>query len=161
MKEDVRKLWELCFHDSPAFTDHEFQMYLQPKINLKTGKLGGAEALVRWATGDGEMIFPDQFIPLFEENGFCVQLDLYMVEQACCQLRNWMDQGRKPIPISVNQSKLLFYEPDYVQRLCHIISNYDIPANLITLEILEGLALNSLEELNQKIAQLRHKGFRP
>ena len=71
-----------------------------------------------------------------------------------------MDQGRKPIPISVNQSKLLFYEPDYVQRLCHIISNYDIPANLITLEILEGLALNSLEELNQKIAQLRHKGFR-
>lgn len=147
-------------HMKQALHDHEFQMYLQPKINLKTGKLGGAEALVRWATGDGEMIFPDQFIPLFEENGFCVQLDLYMVEQACCQLRNWMDQGRKPIPISVNQSKLLFYEPDYVQRLCHIISNYDIPANLITLEILEGLALNSLEELNQKIAQLRHKGFR-
>ena len=147
-------------HMKQALHDHEFQMHLQPKINLKTGKLGGAEALVRWVTGDGKMIFPDQFIPLFEENGFCVQLDLYMVEQACRHLRHWMDQGQQPLPISVNQTKLLFYEPDYVEKLCRIISNYDIPPNLITLEILEGLSLNNLEELNQKIAQLRHKGFR-
>lgn len=70
--------------------------------------LSGAEALVRWQTNDGRMIFPDQFIPLFEHNGFCAKLDLYMLEQACKQIYLWMKKGIAPIPISVNQSKLMF-----------------------------------------------------
>ena len=61
------------------------------------------------------MIFPDQFIPLFEQNGFCTELDLYMVELACRQIRQWMDEGKEAIPISVNQSKLLFYKDGYVE----------------------------------------------
>ena len=106
------------------------------------------------------MIFPDQFIPLFERNGFCVELDLYMAEQACRQIRAWIDEGKNPVAISVNQSKRLFFEADYVQRLTDLVKKYDVPARLITLEILEGLALENADELNEKIRRLQARGFR-
>nr|WP_294464762.1 EAL domain-containing protein [uncultured Sellimonas sp.] len=147
-------------HMYQALQDGEFAMFLQPKINLKTGKLGGAEALVRWLKKDGDMIYPNQFIPLFESNGFCARLDMYMVEQVCRRIRKWIDEGIEPIPISVNQSKLLFYEEDYVESLCRLIEKYRIPARLITLEILEGLAIGNVEELNNRISSLQEKGFR-
>lgn len=135
-------------------------MYLQPKIDLTSGRLGGAEALVRWTTGTGRMLYPDQFIPLFEQNGFSVSLDLYMVECACKQLRAWLDQGIQPPPLSVNQSKLLLFEADYIQNLERLIERYQIPASWITLEILEGLALENAGELNARISQLQATGFR-
>lgn len=147
-------------HMEQALNDGEFKLYLQPKKDLHSGKFGSAEALVRWQTADGTMIFPNQFIPLFEQNGFCVRLDLYMLEQVFCQIREWMDAGVDPIPISVNQSKLLFYEEDYMQNLDHLIEKYKIPPQLITLEILEGLALENVDELNRKLSLIRSKGFR-
>ena len=147
-------------HMEQALRDGEFRLFLQPKINLKTGKLESAEALVRWITSEGKMIFPDQFIPLFEENGFCVRLDLYMAECACRQIRQWMDAGREPVGISVNQSKLLFYESDYIENLEKLLRQYRIPGRLLTLEILEGLALENAQELNERIRQLQKMGIR-
>lgn len=147
-------------HMEQALQNKEFKLYLQPKKDLRTGRIGSAEALVRWQTGDGTMIFPNKFIPLFEQNGFCVRLDLYMLEQVFRQIREWIDEGREPIPISVNQSKLLFYEEDYMNNLDRMIEKYDIPPRLITLEILEGLALENVDELNRKLAKIRAKGFR-
>lgn len=137
----------------------EFQMFLQPKVNLKTGKLSGAEALVRWIIDGKQTVFPDQFVPIFEQNGFCVQLDFYMVEQACKQIRAWQDEGITVVPISVNQTKLLFYEEDYVQRLCTITEKYRVSPRYITLEILEDLALSDVQKLNGSIAQLKEYGF--
>lgn len=147
-------------HMQNALAKEEFKLYLQPKIRLEDGKLYGAEALVRWQTGDGRTVYPNQFIPLFERNGFCVELDLYMVEQACRHLRAWMDRGLSPVPISVNQSKLLFFQADYVSRLTQLLETYQISPTLIILEILEGLALENVEELNAKISQLQAIGFR-
>ena len=143
-----------------ALEEEEFKMYLQPKIELKTNHIVGAEALVRWIRSDGTMIYPDQFIPVFERNGFCSELDLYMVEQACKQLRKWIDAGKETIHISVNQSKLLFYQSDYIERLCEITNRYQISPRQITLEILEGLAAKNIDELNKTIAKLHQIGFR-
>lgn len=147
-------------HMEQALKDGEFRLFLQPKKNIQRGTLAGAEALVRWKKEDGRMIFPDQFIPLFENNGFCTVLDLYMVEQACRQIRSWMERGITPVPISVNQSKLLFYEPEYVQKLVDLTDRYQISPKMIILEILEGMALENVEELNKKVALLQEKGFR-
>ena len=147
-------------HMNQALEDGEFCLYLQPKVALDSRKTAGAEALVRWVRPDGSMIYPDQFIPLFESNGFCVQLDMYMVESVCRQLRAWMDMGTEPVPVSVNQSKRAFYEKDYISRLTGILEKYRIPAELITLEILEGFALENEEEVNSKIKELQKKGFR-
>lgn len=157
-KEELANYIESHMHQ--ALLDQEFKMFLQPKKDLHTGKLGGAEALVRWSTASGRTIYPGQFIPLFERNGFCVKLDLYMVEQACRQIRSWMDRGIQPIPLSVNQSKLLFFEPNYVQTLTELVRAYNVPPHYITLEILEGLALENVEALNEKITQLQAEGFR-
>ncbi len=147
-------------HMRQALEDKEFKLYLQPKMDLRAGKIGGAEALVRWITGSGRTIYPGQFIPLFEKNGFCVDLDMYMVDQVCRQIREWIDAGVPPIPLSVNQSKLLFYEADYIDNMKRIIQKYDIPARLVTLEILEGLAMENVDVLNEKIARLKEIGFR-
>lgn len=83
-----------------------------------------------------------------------------MFEQACLQIRKWMDQGIEPIGISVNQSKLLFYESDYVERLNAIVQKYQVPAHLLTLEILEDLVINNVDEVNEKIEQLHQIGFK-
>lgn len=147
-------------HMTQALKDREFRLYLQPKIFLEDGSVGGAEALVRWIRRDGKMIYPDQFVPLFEANGFCTQLDLYMVETVCARMRSWIDEGHKAVPVSVNQSKLLFYEKDYVDRLTSIVEKYRIEPEMITLEILEGIALENPEELDRKVRELQRRGFK-
>lgn len=147
-------------HMEQALEHGEFQMFLQPKMDLRQNRLGGAEALVRWITDGKQMIFPDQFIPIFEHNGFCIQLDYYMVEQACKQIRAWMDAGLPPVPISVNQTKLLLYEEDYVERICDITRRYEVPSRYITLEILESLALENPERVSARIHRLHSYGFR-
>lgn len=142
-----------------ALENGEFHLYLQAKKDLEGGTICGAEALVRWIRKDGSMIYPDRFIPVFEKNGFCAQLDLHMVELTCQMQRNWLDQGITIFPIAVNQSKLLFYQEDYIDRLCEITDHYRVPRKYLVLEILEGLAAENLEELNQTILRLKKKGF--
>lgn len=147
-------------HMERALKHEEYQLYLQPKMNLQTGQIDGAEALVRWQPPDREMIYPNQFIPLFEENGFCMRFDLYMVEQVCKTLRSWIDAGIKPIAISVNQSKALFIKEGYVESLLSITQRYHIPSRYIVLEILEGLAFENIKVLNSTIRQLNQAGFK-
>lgn len=147
-------------HMNQALDNHEFKLYLQPKVNLSTGRTSGAEALVRWIAEEGRIIYPGQFIPVFEANGFCVNLDMYMLEEVCRQIRKWIDDGLTPVPVSVNQSKLLFYEADYIENLKSLLDKYQIPAELISLEILEGLASENVNELNKRIGRLREIGFK-
>ncbi len=147
-------------HMNQALDNHEFKLYLQPKVNLSTGRTSGAEALVRWIAEEGRIIYPGQFIPVFEANGFCVNLDMYMLEEVCRQIRKWVDDGLTPVPVSVNQSKLLFYEADYIANLKSLLDKYQIPAELISLEILEGLASENVNELNKRIGRLREIGFK-
>ena len=99
-------------HMHQALEKQEFKLYFQPKFDLRSGTLCGAEALVRWQPGDGRIIYPDQFIGLFEENGFCTQLDMYMFEQVCRQLHDWAERGVRPIPVSINQSSCCFTKRD-------------------------------------------------
>ena len=160
LHEEVRKRnsIESCMYQ--ALQNKEFKMFLQPKFNLKTNELVGAEALVRWQKKDGTWIYPNEFIPLFESNGFCINLDLYMVERACEQIRKWIDEGFKPVPISINQSKPLFSDLNYADNIEKILEKYNVPSNLITLEILEGIVSDDLEALNRQINTLHSKGFK-
>lgn len=147
-------------HMQSALTKQEYKLYLQPKMNLKTGCIDSAEALVRWQSDDIGIIYPDKFIPLFEQNGFCVQLDLYMIEQVCKQLRCWIDSGLSPIMISVNQTKSLFVKENYIEELLNITKKYNISPKYIILEILEGLAFENIDSLNNTIKKLNSVGFK-
>ena len=114
---------------------------------------------MRWVRPDGLSFYPDQFIPVFEKNGFCVDLDFYMVDQACRTLRRWLDEGRDVIPISVNQCRLMLYEAGYVQRLCSILNRWNIPPRLIVLEVTESLALESIDRVRAVLLGLHGQGF--
>ncbi|MBU3840606.1 MAG: EAL domain-containing protein [Candidatus Ruminococcus intestinipullorum] len=160
MKKSVELQNEITNSMYDALENEEFKLHLQPKYDIEKECVIGAEALVRWIKKDGTQFFPDQFIPLFEKNGFCIQLDLYMVEQVCKKLRQWIDEGYEVHPVSVNQTKLLFYRKDYVDNLCEITTKYNIDPNLIVLEILEGLALENVDLFNDCIEKLHEKGFR-
>lgn len=138
-----------------ALENEEFKLYLQPKIDLDDDSLCGAEALVRWEEQNGNMLYPGAFIPLFEENGFCVELDMYMFEKVCQKLREWMDDGAMPINISINQSRWTFYKDHYIEDLCGILEKYKVPAAYITLEILEGMFLKDVGEMTLRLKKLK------
>ena len=160
MHDVVRRKNSIESQMYPALQNKEFKLFLQPKFDLKNDELIGAEALVRWQNPDGSYRYPGEFIPLFDKNGFCLKLDMYMIEQACEQIRAWIDAGITPIPISVNQSKLLFSDLKYPHNLMQILNRYQIPASLITLEILESIAVNNTGFINHQIDVLHNMGFR-
>ena len=89
-----------------SLKNHEFIVFYQPKVNIYTNQCVGVEALVRWRRQDGNMIYPSEFIPLFEKNHFIIDLDMYVLEQVCIQINTWIKQGKKPLPVSVNISRV-------------------------------------------------------
>lgn len=141
-----------------ALKNGEFKMYLQPKYNLRTNQLVGAEALVRWQHPVEGIIFPNKFIKLFEKNGFILQLDEYIWEQACKELRSWLDQGIT-YPISVNISRLHTYDPALVQKLIALTNKYSIPVHLLELEFTEGLFMENVHMLYGLMYDLKKQGF--
>ena len=160
MHDEVRRKNSIESQMYPALQNKEFKLFLQPKFNLKTDELVGAEALVRWQNPDGSYRYPGEFIPLFEKNGFCLNLDMYMFEQVCQQLKEWLDSGIKPIPISINQSKILFSNLKYPDYITQITEKYNVSPRLITLEVLEGVATDNLQQLNALLDELHAKGFK-
>lgn len=143
-----------------ALDSGEMQLYLQPKYSAVTSQIYGAEALVRWQHPSKGMIMPDRFIPLFEKNGFIIQLDLYMVKTACEKLREWQDKNWPVIPISVNQSRSCLYQPNYIPKLLQILHAYGISPALIELEVTERAFFEDETALIDVIEQLHEVGFK-
>ena len=141
-----------------ALENEEFKMYLQPKYNLRTNQVVGAEALVRWQHPKQGVMYPNRFIKLFEKNGFILKLDEYMWEQACKQLRKWLNRGIE-YPISVNISRLHTYDPALVQKLLNLTSKYEIPVHLLELEFTEGLFMENVQMLYGLMYNLKKNGF--
>ncbi len=142
-----------------AIREHQFEMWYQPKYSPENRKLVAAEALVRWRLGDGSMIPPGKFIPLFERNGMISQLDEYTFETVCAQQRAWMDAGFDIVPISVNVSRASLYYPDIVGRYMVIAKRYGVSTECIELEITES-AMDSNRNIDNLIKQFRSCGFR-
>lgn len=144
-------------HD--ALKNNEFKLYLQPKYCLSNEKLAGAEALVRWQLQDGEIISPGKFISIFESNGFITKLDFYMFEQVCALISNWRQQGKKPVPISVNFSRLHLTNPDFVTQLVDIANKYEIERRLLEIELTESVFFDNAEIIENLLHDLRKEGF--
>lgn len=143
-----------------AFENFEFKMYLQPKYELSSKKLIGAEALIRWESLGSNKKYPDEFIPVFEKTGFIVQVDLFMMECACQRLRQWIDEGHSPVAISVNQSKSLLLSPFYFNVITATIEKYNLPPRLIEIEVTETIMYDNAAELNLLISRIHDYGMR-
>ena len=139
-----------------AITEEQFMMYLQPKYSIAKNEIIGAEALVRWRHPKRGMIFPDQFIPIIEENGFIKKVDYYIWEKACRFIKKCEDASIKACPISVNVSRVHLRDNECIQVLSDMIQNVDIPKNLLELEITESA---DNQQVSYKAMQLKDEGF--
>ena len=122
--------------------EKEIKLYCQPKYDIATHTCIGAEALTRWQSPELGFLGPGQFVPIFERNGFALTFDFYMLEEACALQRRRLDSGQRVVPISVNQSRLHFTEPDYIAKMRQIAEKYQLPDGIIELEITETLFEN-------------------
>lgn len=152
-EEDIEKSMK------DALENNEFQVYLQPKYATKEETISGAEALVRWQHDNGSLVSPSYFIPVFEKNGFITELDYYMLKKVCIIIRDWLDKGYTPLPISVNISRLHFANPHLAEIIKDIVDNYEVPRCLIELELTESAFLQNKQSLIRTVTQLRQYGF--
>ena len=124
-----------AFH--PAIEKHEFMVYYQPKVNLKTRKLCGAEALVRWSK-DGKLISPSEFVPVFEKHGRITELDYYVFRQVCTDIKQWLEKGLTPVRISSNFSRLHLKYPNFSDEVIETIEQNGISTEFIEMELTES-----------------------
>lgn len=143
-----------------ALTEHQYQMYLQPKYRLSDNTLCGAEVLCRWKHPEKGLIPPNDFIPLFEKNGFILKLDEYMWEEACKNIRRWLDEGHQVVPISVNISRYHIQHNNLEEALTNLLDKYNLTPDRLNLEITESLFLDNPEELNRVLERLKRMGFK-
>lgn len=155
------QLWKRKVQDSmeSALLNKEFQIYLQPKYSPVSGKLVGAEALVRWLSPEDGLIAPGRFIPIFEENGFITQLDDYMISGVARLQSEWKIQGKKPIPVSVNVSRAHFTREDLAEHICRLVDSYGADHGSIELEVTESAFFGNKDMLQKIIRELKMYGF--
>ncbi|MBE5954470.1 MAG: EAL domain-containing protein [Lachnospiraceae bacterium] len=156
-----QQLWERRIEDEmdKALVTKQFKLYLQPKYSAKEEKLAGAEALVRWIHPVDGLIPPNKFIPIFESNGFILQLDDYMLEEVAAQQSKWSAEGRELFPISVNVSRAHFTREDLAEHICKIVDKYNVPHQYIELELTESAFFDDKYVLIDTVNQLRQYGF--
>lgn len=126
-----------------ALQHKEFQIWCQPKYDIRTKKLTGGEALVRWQSPELGFLMPGKFIDIFEHNGFIINFDYYMLTGICALQRRRLDNGQPIVPISVNQSRLHMDEENYIKRMQQVMDSYGLPAGAIELELTETAFVES------------------
>lgn len=160
IRKRIMEEQEIEYEMVSALERGEFHAYLQPKYSLETETMKGAEALVRWIHPKKGIVPPIDFIGLFERNGFITTLDMYILEEVCKYQRDWIDSGKQPIVISVNQSRLHLHNPDYLASITTILNKYHISTNLIELEITESAFFEDTDKMIEMMNQLHELGFK-
>jgi FOG: EAL domain len=143
-----------------ALDTDQFKIYLQPKYSLRTNKPVGAEVLVRWFHPEKGMVSPGAFIPVFERNGFILDLDRHMWEKSCALIKEWQDNGMTILPISVNISRVSMYSPGTVPFLKALVTRYGISPSYLDLELTETAYMDDPEEIRRQLADLQNFGFK-
>lgn len=141
-----------------AIKNKEFEVYYQPQISTKTEKMEGAEALVRW-NKDGNRIFPNEFIPIFEKNYFIIKLEEYVYERVCENIQEMKTQFKNIPQISVNISKESLVDSKFLEKYEKIMRKYDIIPEEIELEITERSTVNNDIDIQKILNEIKGKGF--
>ncbi len=158
-KKHMLRMAEITNKMEDSLINKEFKMFLQPKYNPKAGTVVGAEALVRWFEDDGGIVFPGEFIPLFEKNEFILKLDEFIFETACIFIEKRIKEGKKNVPISVNFSRLHLQNEEFVERLIEIANKHNVPTNLLEVELTETTVIENIGLLSKVLDELHSAGF--
>lgn len=142
-----------------ALSKGEFLVYVQPQFSARQDAFCGGEALVRWQSETMGFMAPDVFIPLFEDNGFVVELDFYMLSAVLEVLQEMVDNGSCLHPISVNQSRVTLTFPNYLERLKALVSHFTVPLHLVQLEITESAMVHDPKMICDLTREIKKLGF--
>jgi diguanylate cyclase (GGDEF)-like protein/PAS domain S-box-containing protein len=139
-------------------SDNGFRLLYQPKVDLRTGRLFGVEALIRWQHPEHGMVPPQRFIGLAEESGLIVEIGEWVVREACRQARAWVDAGLPPVTMSVNVSARQFEEARLVERVAAALRDTRLAPELLELEVTESLIMRDLQKSVAKMRELEAMG---
>ncbi|MEO1401788.1 MAG: EAL domain-containing protein [Cyanobacteria bacterium J06635_1] len=142
-----------------ALSREEFELYYQPQVDLGTGEVIGAEALIRWNSHDEGLISPAQFIPIAEESGLILPIGEWVLRAACQQIKQWQETAFSVMTIAINLSAKQFQVPDLQSRLVSILHEEDIEPSLIDLELTESLLVDDVDRTSKMLKDLRESGF--
>jgi diguanylate cyclase (GGDEF)-like protein/PAS domain S-box-containing protein len=137
----------------------EMMMYLQPKVDIRTGMVCGAEALIRWQHPVHGVISPAEFIPLAEKTGLIGQITEWMLEQACRQIAGWKRAGLDCVPVSVNISASWFTHRSLLDHIDSLLRRYQTPPQMLVFEVTESLLMRDVEKCIERMRELRHRGI--
>jgi len=157
MADEIRKRLELNIKLRSALSAGEFRLHYQPQYETASGKLIGAEALIRWEH-QGRLIPPGDFIPVAEETSLINDLGWWVLKQACEQYVYWQDNGLELPSISVNVSARQYHCHDFVAQVEWLLKNTNMPVEKLILEITESVVLENLQDTIDKMQQLRQLG---
>ena len=143
-----------------ALRNEEFFIYLQPKINVETNTLEGAEALVRWNFKTKEILSPAKFIPFFETDDSISKIDSFVLKNVCKKLNEWKRQGLMLCPISVNLSRKQIEKINIVEHLQEIVDSYEVDHSLIDFELTESAAIDNTKSIQEILENLKSLGFK-
>lgn len=151
---------EIKAHMLEGIKNNEFLLYLQPKVEIKTKRIIGAEALSRWNFKEETLLYPDLYIPIFEKMGLINELDYYMFEKVCQLLKDLQDKNKEPICISLNASRFQTELDKYIQTIESIRKKYGISPELIEIEITERMYLNNIQTVADLVNKLHKLKYR-
>ncbi len=136
----------------------EFEVYYQPKVNINTRKIVGAEALLRWQH-EGDMISPSEFIPICEKTGQVQRLDFFVLDTVCSHIKKWLEEGVEVVAISVNFSKQHFVKDTVSEDIVHVVEKWGIPKGCLEIEFTETAYLEDSDDLISSIHKLHGYGL--
>lgn len=159
MLEKILREQRIVNEMAEALKLNQFEPWFQPLYNHANGKQIGAEVLVRWIHPQKGIVMPGVFIPLFESNGFIYELDKFIWNETCKIIRKWLDEGKSPLPVSVNVSRYDLFQDDFYLYITSLIEKYQIPNELLRLEITESSFSKSTDQIIEVVKKLRAFGF--
>lgn len=143
----------------PALDHGDFKLYLQPKVDLRTGKIDSAEALMRWEDPKRGMLPVGEFLPMLEETGLISPVDIYLFEKVCRTINHWLAEYGRGIQISVNLSAAMFNYRDFFKEYREVHEKYGTPTEYIQFELLESIVLNKVDRVRDVVDELNAYGF--
>ncbi len=160
LNADARNKLEMENDLRRAVLNHELRLHYQPKLDLRTGKTCGAEALTRWQKPDGHWVPPSQFIPLAEKSGLILNIGEWVLEQACAQIRHWLNDGLLDVCIAVNIPARQFHSENLDKQVRTVLEKYKIPPHLLELELTESLLMQEPELAIETMNKLKKTGVK-
>ena len=159
LRDKALKSQQILANMEEAITQHQFQVWYQPKHDVATGALVGAEGLVRWIHPKYGFMSPADFVPIFEENGFVANMDRYVWEEACAAQRRWQDAGLPIVPVSINISRKDFFYFRDQRIIMPLVEKYGLKPKDIHIEVTESAYIDNPEVVIRQVNALHDDGF--